>query len=245
MDPKVTSMPADLIFGQGQPIGGQNEDFILLKSDGFPTYHLASVVDDHLMGISHVFRGEEWLPSVSKHHQLYSAFGWTPPQFGHLPLLCNEDGTKLSKRSGDVDVAAYERAGYEPEALVNFLALMGWDHHAALEQSVDSLPYHVRQDQNSYFEVFSMPQLIQAFDLGLVNHRRAAVSRSKLDFLNKMTLRRKAGLMWDDPEFLATVGKDVGANEAKKAQETARVERGQLIARFTEDLKALPEVKDS
>lgn len=232
----MKSMPDDLIFGAGQPMGS-NEDFILLKSDGFPTYHLASVVDDHLMQISHVFRGEEWLPSVEKHHQLYRAFGWQPPSFGHLPLLCNEDGTKLSKRSGDVDVAAYKAAGYEPEALVNFLALMGWDHHAALERATgdEALPYHVRRDQNSYFEVFSMPQLISAFDLGLVNHRRAAVSRAKLDFLNKMTLRRKANAIPDEDADVLFAGK----------QGPAESERNVLVQRFQSDLKAMPELENS
>ncbi|TXT05007.1 hypothetical protein VHUM_03827 [Vanrija humicola] len=183
-------LPEDLIFGPAQPttVSTGADDFIIMKADGWPTYHLASVVDDHLMEISHVLRGEEWLPSVTKHHQLYRAFGWKPPKFAHLPLLMNLDGSKLSKRSGDVSVDAYKDKGYEPEALVNFLGLMGWDYQTALENA----------DNNSLYELFTLPQMIQAFDLNLVTHRRAAVNLGKLDFLNKMHLRRKAGRLGAD-----------------------------------------------
>ena len=101
-----------------------------MKSDGFPTYHLANVVDDHLMETTHVIRGEEWLPSTPKHILLYRAFGWEPPMFAHLPLLLNADRSKLSKRQGDVAVEDYRRAGYLPEAIVNFVALLGWNPSA-------------------------------------------------------------------------------------------------------------------
>lgn len=102
-------LPTDLIYGKAGSNSNSSgaDDFILMKADGWPTYHLASVVDDHLMEISHVLRGEEWLPSVSRHHQLYKAFGWEPPKFAHLPLLINADGSKLSKRTGDVNVEQY------------------------------------------------------------------------------------------------------------------------------------------
>lgn len=103
------TIPPDLVYGATQPmvtsVGA--DDFIMLKSDGGATYHLASVIDDHFMEITHVLRGEEWLPSVTKHHQIYKAFGWEPPQFAHLPLLINPDGSKLSKRTGDVRVGDY------------------------------------------------------------------------------------------------------------------------------------------
>ena len=108
---------------------------ILLKSDGFPTYHLANVVDDHLMNISHVIRGEEWITSTPKHLLLYDAFGWERPSFAHLPLLLNQDRTKLSKRQSDVAVEDYREQGYLPEALINFTALLGWGLSA---DSVDS-----------------------------------------------------------------------------------------------------------
>jgi glutamyl-tRNA synthetase len=99
---------------------------VLLKSDGFPTYHLANVVDDHLMGISHVIRAEEWISSLPKHVQLYRAFGWELPVFCHLPLLRNADRSKISKRKNPVSLNYYRRAGFLPEAMLNYLALMGW-----------------------------------------------------------------------------------------------------------------------
>jgi glutamyl-tRNA synthetase len=104
------------------------DDQVLLKSDGFPTYHLAVVVDDHHMGITHVVRGEEWLPSTPKHVLLYAAFGWTEPQWFHTPLLRNPDRSKLSKRRNPTSLDWYRDRGYLPEALVNFLCTMGWSH---------------------------------------------------------------------------------------------------------------------
>jgi glutamyl-tRNA synthetase len=105
----VPTLPPDLIYGNAHstaPIDDA-DDFILLKSDGFPTYHLANVVDDAAMGISHVLRGEEWLPSTVRHHLLYNTLGLEAPEFAHLPLLVNADGSKLSKRTGDVRVEHY------------------------------------------------------------------------------------------------------------------------------------------
>lgn len=102
------------------------DDQVLMKSDGFPTYHLAVVVDDHLMGITHVVRGEEWLPSTPKHVFMYQAFGWKAPKFVHLPTVLNKDRKKLSKRQGDVSVEDFRAKGYLPEGLVNYLALVGW-----------------------------------------------------------------------------------------------------------------------
>ena len=104
----------------------QIDDQILIKSDGFPTYHLANVVDDHLMKISHVIRAEEWISSAPKHLFLYESFGWTPPQFVHMPLLRNADRSKISKRKNPVSLDYYRKAGFLPECLLNFLAMMGW-----------------------------------------------------------------------------------------------------------------------
>jgi len=117
----------DLLHGEIHKDWASVDDQVLLKSDGFPTYHLANVVDDRLMGISHVIRGEEWINSVPKHLLLYEYFGWEPPVFCHLPLLRNndKDKTKLSKRKNPTSIAYYRSAGFLPEALVNFLALMG------------------------------------------------------------------------------------------------------------------------
>ncbi|EIW68016.1 hypothetical protein TREMEDRAFT_13793, partial [Tremella mesenterica DSM 1558] len=236
----VPRMPPDLVFGDVQiPWVEGQDDFIILKSDGWPTYHLASVVDDHLMEISHVLRGEEeWLPSTPKHHMLYEAFGWKSPKFAHLPLLVNADRSKLSKRIGDVRIDHYRQEGYEPEALLNFVALMGWDHHTAissLSQEPEGLPPHSRHDDHSLYEVFSVPQLIEAFELKDVNHRKAAVNLSKLDFLNKMTLRRKAGRLGEDG-LLVNYGK-VSDDEGK--------ERRDLLKRLQRMLKAEDILKDN
>lgn len=100
-------------------------DPVIMKADGFPTYHFANVVDDHEMEISHVLRGVEWQVSTPKHLQLYRAFGWDPPEFGHLPNVVNKDGTKLSKRQGDVSVKFYREEGYYPQALANFVTKSG------------------------------------------------------------------------------------------------------------------------
>lgn len=116
----------DILRGDTVFHNGKLGDFVLLKSDGYPTYHLASVVDDHHMRISHVLRAEEWLPSTPLHLLLYEAFGWEPPAFAHLPLILEKDRSKLSKRSGDNSVLEYRRLGYLPEALVHYLSTLGW-----------------------------------------------------------------------------------------------------------------------
>jgi len=141
------------------------DDQVLLKTDGFPTYHLAVVIDDHLMGITHVIRGEEWLPSTPKHVYLYQCFGWDAPKFIHLPNILNDDHKKLSKRQGDVSVGDFLAKGYLPEALVNYLALLGWSPE---------------DDQ----EIFTMEELIQAFDLSRINKSGAVFDRSKLNWMN-------------------------------------------------------------
>ncbi len=160
----------DLIRGRITVHGRDLDDQVLLKSDGFPTYHLANVVDDHFMHITHVIRGEEWIPSTPKHILLYEAFGWEAPQFAHLPLLLNPDRSKLSKRHGDVAVDDFRRQGYFPEALLNFVALLGWNPTADRE-------------------LFTLEELIAAFDLTKVNRAPAIVDRAKLDWMNAQYLR--------------------------------------------------------
>jgi len=141
---------SDIVRGEVEFSTERVDDQVLLKSDGYPTYHLANVVDDHLMKISHVIRGEEWLPSTPKHVLLYEAFGWEMPVFAHLPLLLNPDRSKLSKRQGDVAVEDYRDKGYLKEALVNFVALLGWN------------PGDAR-------EIFSLKELEKEFSLDKVN----------------------------------------------------------------------------
>jgi glutamyl-tRNA synthetase len=168
----------DLIRGRVEFASAQIDDQVLLKSDGYPTYHLANVVDDHLMGITHVIRGEEWLSSTPKHVLLYRAFGWPIPQFAHLPLLLNPDKSKLSKRQGDVAVEDYRKQGYLPEALVNFVAFLGWN------------PGDDR-------ELFGLNDLVAEFSLERVGKSGAVFNREKLDWLNGQHLRQQsdAGLL--------------------------------------------------
>lgn len=146
------------------------DDQVLLKSDGYPTYHLANVVDDHLMEITHVIRGEEWLPSTPKHVILYKAFSWQLPKFAHLPLLLNPDKSKLSKRQGDVAVEDYLDKGYLPEALINFVALLGW---------------HPKDEQ----EIFLLDDLIKEFSLDRVKKGGAVFDTAKLDWMNSVFIK--------------------------------------------------------
>ncbi|MFW5701745.1 MAG: glutamate--tRNA ligase, partial [Bacteroidota bacterium] len=160
----------DIIRGKVKVHGRDIDDQILLKSDGFPTYHLANVVDDHMMGITHVIRGEEWLPSTPKHVALYDSFGWERPQFAHLPLLLNKDKTKLSKRTGSVAVEDFARK-YIRDAFVNFVALLGWNPTADRE-------------------IFSIDELIESFNLEKVNKGGAVFDVQKLDWMNGQYLRQ-------------------------------------------------------
>ncbi len=182
----------DIIRGEVVFQNNLLDDQVLIKSDGFPTYHFANVVDDHYMQISHVIRGEEWLPSTPKHILLYEAFSWKLPEFAHLPLLLNADRSKLSKRQGDVAVEDYRRKGILPEALVNFVALLGW---------------HPDDDQ----EVFSYNGLIEKFTLERVNKAGAIFDMDKLYWFNGGYIRNlsqedylKKGLKWLVNESLDT-----------------------------------------
>ncbi|HEY3876694.1 MAG TPA: glutamate--tRNA ligase [Candidatus Kapabacteria bacterium] len=161
----------DIIRGDVEFDSKTIDDQVLLKSDGFPTYHLANIVDDHLMQITHVIRGEEWLSSTPKHVLLYEAFGWEPPKFAHLPLLLNADRSKLSKRQGDVAVEDFRDKGYLPQALVNFVALLGWNPSATEE-------------------IFTIHELIRDFDLERVNKGGAVFGHDKLDWMNSEYIRK-------------------------------------------------------
>jgi len=141
------------------------DDTVLLKTDGFPTYHLASVVDDHFMEISHVMRGDEWIASTPRHVLLYKAFGWTAPIFAHLPVILSPDGGKLSKRKGAASVMDYKKAGYLPEALLNFLALLGWN------------PGDDR-------ELMDVNEIISAFSASKISGKPSVFDEQKLEWMN-------------------------------------------------------------
>lgn len=149
------------------------DDQILMKSDGYPTYNFANVVDDHLMEITHVIRGEEYVSSTPKYVQLYQNFGWNVPQFAHLPLLLNPDKSKLSKRQGDVAVEDYIKNGYLKEAIINFVALLGWNPGEGETQ-----------------EIFSLEELIQKFDFSHVHRGGAVFDTKKLDWINNQYIKK-------------------------------------------------------
>ena len=146
------------------------DDQVLMKSDGFPTYHFAVVIDDYLMKITHIIRGEEWLTSTPKHVYLYKIFGWEEPEYIHLPTVLNKDKKKLSKRQGDVSVADFKDKGYLPEALVNYLALVGWS-----------------PDSNK--EKYSMDELIEEFSVDRVSNAGGVFDKDKLNWVNGQYIR--------------------------------------------------------
>lgn len=149
------------------------EDFIIVKSDGYPTYHFASVVDDHLMQVSHTLRGDEWIPSTPKHILIYEALGWQSPKFIHVPPILNTDHKKLSKRDGAKSVIEYIDEGYLPEAIVNFLAFLGW------------APKDSR-------ELFSLEDLIKEFSLNRINKNSPIFNLEKLQWFNGQWIRKSS-----------------------------------------------------
>lgn len=155
------------------PIEFQNsgiDDQVLLKSDGYPTYHLGVVVDDHLMGTTYVIRGEEWLSSTPKHVLIYQAFGWPLPVFAHLPVIRNKDHSKMSKRKNDVSILSHRDKGYLPEAINNFLGLMGWSHPEKKE-------------------IFSLGEFLKLFTLERITLTAPVYDIEKLNWLNGMYIR--------------------------------------------------------
>jgi glutamyl-tRNA synthetase len=164
----------DIIRGPVEFDSATIDDQVLMKSDGFPTYHFASVIDDHLMEFTHIIRGEEWLPSMPKHLLLYEFFGWEPPKVAHLPLLLNPDRSKLSKRQGDVAVEDYIRKGYSSDAIINFVAMLGWNEGEGSEQ-----------------ELYSMQELIDKFSLERVGKAGAVFNVDKLNWLEKQYIKQR------------------------------------------------------
>ncbi len=163
----------DLVRGRIKFNTNEVDDQVLIKSNGIPTYHFASVVDDHLMKITHVLRGEEWLTSAPKHLLLYRYFGWEAPQFAHLTVLLNSDGKgKLSKRTGSTHARAFLNEGYLPEAMLNFLMFLGWN------SGTDK-------------EIYSLDEFVNEFDISHLHKKSPIFDRKKLDYLNGYYLRQK------------------------------------------------------
>lgn len=172
------------------------DDQVLIKSDGYPTYHLANVVDDHLMGVSHVIRGEEWLPSTPKHIFMYQVLGWKAPKWIHLPLLLNPDRTKLSKRQGDVATEDFLTKGFLPEALLNFVALLGW---------------HAKGDR----ELFTMEELIKEFSLKRLTKAGSVFDIEKLKWMNSHYIKtfKIAEIVQRAKPYFAEAGLEIADNK--------------------------------
>ena len=186
------------------------DDQVLLKSDGYPTYHLANVVDDHLMKISHVMRAEEWISSTPKHVLLYEAFGWEKPVFCHLPLLRNPDHSKISKRKNPTSLRYYERAGVLPEALLNYLGLMGWSF-------------------GDNVEIFNVEQMTSRFDLKGIHLGGPIFDQTKLNWLNNQYLQKLS-----DDRFVALIRDQVFAPDVLKALRPYVVERMDRLEQFVD-----------
>jgi len=161
----------DLIKGDVVFDNSTLDDFVLLKSDGYPTYHLANVTDDHLMKITHVLRADEWLSSTPRHILLYEALGWQPPLFAHLPMILGTDRSKLSKRHGATAITEYREQGYLPQAMMNFLALLGW--------SLDDRT-----------ELFTKEELVQNFSIERISKTSAIFNLDKLKWMNGAYIRK-------------------------------------------------------
>jgi len=198
------------------------EDFILIKSDGYPTYNFANIIDDYDMHISHVIRGDEFIASTAKHVLLYKILGWEAPKFVHLPVINGTDGKKLSKRSGDTDVLDYKKKGYLPEALLNFLALLGWNPGAGETQ-----------------EIFNMDELAKRFSLEHVQKSPAVFDPNRLDWMNGAYIRalEPGALLNKIVEFL-------GGSALAKLIEKDQVDSLAAVQLIQERMKRLDETED-
>ena len=192
---------SDLIRGEVSIDTNLIDDQVLIKSDGYPTYHFANVIDDHLMKISHVIRGEEWLTSVPKHILLYDAFGWEKPEFAHVPLILNADRTKLSKRQGDVATEDFLKKGYLKEALINYIALLGWNPGEGIER-----------------EIYSLGELAGIFSIENINSAGAIFNLEKLNWMNSVYIKNYDidNLLPVAKPFLHSAGYDISDEEKTK-----------------------------
>ena len=185
----------DVIYGKIKIENSILEDQILIKSDGFPTYNFANVIDDHLMEITHVIRGKEYLDQTAKYNLLYESFGWDKPTYIHVAMVLGEDGTKLSKRNGDASFMDLYNEGYIPAAIVNYLAFLGWS-----------------PDSNQ--EIFTMDELIKAFDERRISKSSSQYDAKKLQWFNAHYIKNM-----DDKEYLEWVKKYLTLDVASKGEE--------------------------
>ncbi len=225
--PNTEVVCEDKIHGQIVVKTDDMDDFIILKSDGFPTYHLANVVDDHDMEISHVIRGQEWIPTFPRHVLIYQALGYEMPEFVHLSLLLNPDHSKLSKRQGDVAAEDFLQHGYLPQAFLNYIALLGWN--PGTEQ-----------------EIFSLPDLIKEFSLDKINKPGAIFDRQKLDWFNAEYIRKIVSSGGDEHDSLVAVSKKyLPGHEVRTADVlklfSSRINKLEELSNLSEFLWTIPE----
>jgi glutamyl-tRNA synthetase len=195
-----------------------NPDPVLIKSDGFPTYHLANVVDDHLMEITHIMRAQEWLPSAPLHKILYEAFGWAQPRLCHLPMVMGSDGHKLSKRHGATNIRELRKLGYLPEALINCIALVGWSYDDARE-------------------FFTLAELESLFSMEKINKAPAVFDYQKLEWFNGSYIRKLSA-----PAFAQAVKplmRDAGYLTGSSSEETLLASLAPLVQERVKDRKSV------
>lgn len=198
----------DLLRGRVEFENQRLDDQVLIKADGYPTYHLANVVDDYLMKITHVIRAEEWISSTPKHVVLYAAFGWPEPVWIHMPLLRNADKSKISKRKNPVSITYYKRAGILPHALLNYLGLMGWSFG---------------EDQ----EIFTVDQMIERFDISRVSLGGPVFDLVKLTWMNHQYLQKL-----DDQAFASLIREELFSQEYLMALRPLVIERMSKLEDF-------------
>ncbi|MDD3903369.1 MAG: glutamate--tRNA ligase [Sphaerochaeta sp.] len=197
-------------------------DPVLLKSDGFPTYHLANVIDDHMMGITHIMRAQEWIPSGPLHVILYEAFGWEPPLYCHLPMVMGKDGQKLSKRHGSTSVRDFRTKGYLPEALMNYVSMVGWSY-------------------DGQREFFTKEELEQVFTLEKINKAPGVFDYKKLDWFNGQYIRQKSD---EDLTALLLPYMQEAGFVTLPLTETQQRKMAELVPVVKERLKVLSDVVD-
>ncbi|AHM55468.1 glutamyl-tRNA synthetase GltX [Peptoclostridium acidaminophilum DSM 3953] len=210
----------DMVRGKVSMNTADLDDQVLIKSDGFPTYHFAVVVDDHLMKITHVIRGEEWIASTPKHVYMYEVFGWEAPTFVHLPNILNSEKKKLSKRQGDVAVEDFENKGYLPQGLVNYIALVGWS-----------------PEDNR--EIFSMQELIDSFSVERVSRSGGVFDTNKLNWINQHYMKEA------DDEYLADLAVSfIEDSGVLKGEELDRYKLVKMMAIVKEGLQYMAQLPE-
>ena len=214
----------DLVYGSVTFKHDTLDDFVLLKSDGYPTYHLANIVDDHLMAISHVLRAEEWLSSTPRHVLLYQALDWQAPRFAHLPMILGPDRAKLSKRHGATNINEYQTEGYLPDAMVNFLSLLGW--------SLDDRT-----------ELLSREALMKHFSLDRVGKTGAIFNKEKLEWMNGVYMRRMSTAEFVD-QAMPFLDRDLPESVGRPLDEGYVRQVLALIQERTKTLAEVPRLAD-